>query len=128
MTKTNARSGRKQSPDSPSSTEKRLNDSLRTGAHSSSWRSSGQSSTTPNKDQPATADDAVSSAKKQKVRKLTHLGVGSDYDCHLIAPTPVMEVLWDGKLKEKITKDVSNEHASHKLSRFQQRFQASDHE
>ncbi|KAL0475845.1 hypothetical protein QR685DRAFT_578776 [Neurospora intermedia] len=72
-------------------------------------------------------NDAVSSAKKQKVRKLTHFRVGSDHDRHLIAPTPVMEVLSDTKLKEKITKDVSNEHASHKLSRFQQRFQASDH-
>lgn len=47
-----------------------------------------------------------------------HLRVGSDYDRNLIAPTPAMEVLSDAKLKEKITKDVSNEHEEMVMTAF----------
>lgn len=66
----------------------------------------------------------IISSHPQLVRALyasfasVHLRVGSDYDRHLIAPTPVMEVLSDAKLKEKITKDVSNEHEEMVMTAF----------
>ncbi|KAJ4421285.1 NAD-dependent glutamate dehydrogenase [Neurospora sp. IMI 360204] len=66
----------------------------------------------------------IISSHPQLVRALyasfasVHLRVGSDYDRHLVAPTPAMEVLSDAKLKEKITKDVSNEHEEMVMTAF----------
>ena len=66
----------------------------------------------------------IISSHPQLVRALyasfasVHLRVGSDYDRHLIAPTPAMEVLSDAKLKERITKDVSNEHEEMVMTAF----------
>jgi len=47
-----------------------------------------------------------------------HLRVGPEFDRHSIAPTPAVEVLSDEKLKEKITKDVSNEHDEMVMTAF----------
>jgi glutamate dehydrogenase len=47
-----------------------------------------------------------------------HLKVGSDFDRHCIAPTPATEVLSDARLKDKITKDVSNEHEEMVMTAF----------
>ncbi|KAJ4304277.1 NAD-dependent glutamate dehydrogenase [Collariella sp. IMI 366227] len=47
-----------------------------------------------------------------------HLRVGPEFDRHSIAPTPVTEVLSDARLKEKITKDVSNEHEEMVMTAF----------
>jgi len=47
-----------------------------------------------------------------------HLKVGPEFDRHFIAPTPANEVLSDAKLKEKITKDVSNEHEEMVMTAF----------
>ncbi|KAK9423937.1 putative NAD-specific glutamate dehydrogenase [Seiridium unicorne] len=47
-----------------------------------------------------------------------HLSVGSDYDRPSIAPTPAVEVLSDAKLKQKISRDVSNEHEEMVLTAF----------
>ncbi|KAK4456238.1 Glutamate/Leucine/Phenylalanine/Valine dehydrogenase-domain-containing protein [Podospora aff. communis PSN243] len=47
-----------------------------------------------------------------------HLKVGEGFDRHYIAPTPANEVLSDAKLKEKITKDVSNEHEEMVMTAF----------
>ncbi|KAH6661231.1 NAD-specific glutamate dehydrogenase [Truncatella angustata] len=47
-----------------------------------------------------------------------HLGVGNDYDRHSIAPTPAVEVLSDARLKEKISRDVSNEHEEMVMTAF----------
>ncbi|KAK3340892.1 Glutamate/Leucine/Phenylalanine/Valine dehydrogenase-domain-containing protein [Neurospora tetraspora] len=66
----------------------------------------------------------IISSHPQLVRALyasfasVHLRVGNDYDRHLVAPTPAMEVLSDAKLKEKITKDVSNEHEEMVMTAF----------
>ncbi|KAK1490663.1 NAD-specific glutamate dehydrogenase [Colletotrichum tamarilloi] len=47
-----------------------------------------------------------------------HLAVGPDFDRHFIAPTPAIEVLSDAKLKERITRDVSNEHEEMVMTAF----------
>lgn len=47
-----------------------------------------------------------------------HLKVGPEFDRQHIAPTPATEVLSDAKLKEKITKDVSNEHEEMVMTAF----------
>ncbi|ROT42093.1 NAD-specific glutamate dehydrogenase [Sodiomyces alkalinus F11] len=47
-----------------------------------------------------------------------HLAVGPDFDRHFIAPTPALEVMSDEKLKEKITRDVSNEHEEMVMTAF----------
>jgi len=49
-----------------------------------------------------------------------HLKVGPEYELerHFIAPTPAIEVLSDAKLKEKITRDVSNEHEEMVMTAF----------
>ncbi|KAH8894893.1 NAD-dependent glutamate dehydrogenase [Thozetella sp. PMI_491] len=47
-----------------------------------------------------------------------HLNVGQDFERHLIAPTPAVEVLSDARLREKITKDVSNEHEEMVMTAF----------
>ena len=47
-----------------------------------------------------------------------HLGVGPEFERHLIAPTPAVEVLSDASLKDKITKDVSNEHEEMVMTAF----------
>ncbi|KAL2134043.1 hypothetical protein VTI74DRAFT_1154 [Chaetomium olivicolor] len=47
-----------------------------------------------------------------------HLKVGPEFDRHCIAPTPATEVLSDAKLKEKITRDVSNEHEEMVMTAF----------
>ncbi|KAK5664352.1 hypothetical protein OQA88_575 [Cercophora sp. LCS_1] len=47
-----------------------------------------------------------------------HLKVGPEFDSHFIAPTPANEVLSDARLKEKITKDVSNEHEEMVMTAF----------
>jgi glutamate dehydrogenase len=47
-----------------------------------------------------------------------HLKVGAGFDRHCIAPTPATEVLSDAKLKERITKDVSNEHEEMVMTAF----------
>ncbi|KAK4650302.1 NAD-dependent glutamate dehydrogenase [Podospora pseudocomata] len=47
-----------------------------------------------------------------------HLKVGPGFDRHFIAPTPAFEVLSDAKLKDKITKDVNNEHEEMVMTAF----------
>lgn len=47
-----------------------------------------------------------------------HLKVGPEFDRRLIAPTPAAEVLSDARLKEKITKEVSNEHEEMVMTAF----------
>ncbi|KAL2760901.1 hypothetical protein ACRALDRAFT_2039440 [Sodiomyces alcalophilus JCM 7366] len=47
-----------------------------------------------------------------------HGALGADVDGHFIAPTPALEVLSDEKLKEKITRDVSNEHEEMVMTAF----------
>ncbi|KAK3357011.1 Glutamate/Leucine/Phenylalanine/Valine dehydrogenase-domain-containing protein [Lasiosphaeria hispida] len=47
-----------------------------------------------------------------------HLKVGAEFDRHYIAPTPANEVLSDARLKDKITKDVSNEHEEMVMTAF----------
>ncbi|KAK3368152.1 Glutamate/Leucine/Phenylalanine/Valine dehydrogenase-domain-containing protein [Podospora didyma] len=47
-----------------------------------------------------------------------HLKVGPEFDRHFIAPTPASEVLSDARLKDKITKDVSNEHEEMVMTAF----------
>jgi glutamate dehydrogenase len=47
-----------------------------------------------------------------------HLKVGPGFDRQSIAPTPATEVLSDAKLKDKITKDVSNEHEEMVMTAF----------
>ncbi|KAK3379756.1 Glutamate/Leucine/Phenylalanine/Valine dehydrogenase-domain-containing protein [Lasiosphaeria ovina] len=47
-----------------------------------------------------------------------HLKVGDEFDRHFICPTPAAEVLSDTGLKDKITKDVSNEHEEMVMTAF----------
>ncbi|KAK4232077.1 Glutamate/Leucine/Phenylalanine/Valine dehydrogenase-domain-containing protein [Podospora fimiseda] len=47
-----------------------------------------------------------------------HLKVGAGFDRHFIAPTPAFEVLSDSRLKDKITKDVNNEHEEMVMTAF----------
>ncbi|KAH7374651.1 NAD-specific glutamate dehydrogenase, partial [Plectosphaerella cucumerina] len=47
-----------------------------------------------------------------------HLAVGAEFDRHFIAPTPALEVLSDASLKEKITREVSNEHEEMVMTAF----------
>ncbi|EGY14539.1 NAD-specific glutamate dehydrogenase [Verticillium dahliae VdLs.17] len=47
-----------------------------------------------------------------------HLAVGADFERHFIAPTPALEVMSDAKLKEKITREVSNEHEEMVMTAF----------
>ncbi|KAI1328480.1 NAD-specific glutamate dehydrogenase [Xylariaceae sp. FL0255] len=47
-----------------------------------------------------------------------HLAVGAGYERHLIAPTPVVDILSDTKLKEKINRDVSSENDEMVMTAF----------
>ncbi|ETS83723.1 NAD-specific glutamate dehydrogenase [Pestalotiopsis fici W106-1] len=47
-----------------------------------------------------------------------HLSVGTDYERETIAPTPAVEVLSDANLKEKISREVSNEHEEMVMTSF----------
>jgi len=47
-----------------------------------------------------------------------HLAVGPGFERQSIAPTPSVEVLSDAKLKDKITKEVSNEHDEMVMTAF----------
>ncbi|KAH6624725.1 Glutamate/Leucine/Phenylalanine/Valine dehydrogenase-domain-containing protein [Chaetomium sp. MPI-SDFR-AT-0129] len=47
-----------------------------------------------------------------------HMKVGPEFNRQSIAPTPATEVLSDAKLKDKITRDVSNEHEEMVMTSF----------
>lgn len=47
-----------------------------------------------------------------------HLAVGPGFERHSIAPTPTVEILSDAGLKQRITKEVSNEHEEMVLTAF----------
>ncbi|KAK0630569.1 NAD-specific glutamate dehydrogenase [Bombardia bombarda] len=47
-----------------------------------------------------------------------HLKVGPEFDRHFIAPTPAIEVLSDASLKDRITRDVFNEHEEMVMTAF----------
>ncbi|KAI5928811.1 NAD-specific glutamate dehydrogenase-like protein [Camillea tinctor] len=47
-----------------------------------------------------------------------HLAVGPGFEKHIVAPTPVVEVLSDARLKEKISREVSNEHEEMVMTAF----------
>lgn len=47
-----------------------------------------------------------------------HLSVGPGFERHFIAPTPAVEVLSDAKLKDRITREVSNEHEEMVMTAF----------
>ncbi|KAI0841452.1 NAD-specific glutamate dehydrogenase [Hypoxylon sp. FL0890] len=47
-----------------------------------------------------------------------HLSVGAGYEKSIIAPTPSVEVLSDARLKEAITREVSNEHQEMVMTAF----------
>lgn len=47
-----------------------------------------------------------------------HLSVGPGFERHVIAPTPAVEVLSDASLKEKISREVANEHEEMVLTAF----------
>lgn len=47
-----------------------------------------------------------------------HLGGNIGHEAHSIAPTPSVEVLSDAKLKDKISRDVSNEHEEMVMTAF----------
>jgi glutamate dehydrogenase len=47
-----------------------------------------------------------------------HMKVGPGFDRHSIAPTPATEVLSDARLKDKITRDVTNEHEEMVMTAF----------
>ncbi|KAI1144400.1 NAD-specific glutamate dehydrogenase [Hypoxylon sp. FL0543] len=47
-----------------------------------------------------------------------HLSVGAGYEKSIIAPTPSVEVLSDARLKEAITREVSNEHEEMVMTAF----------
>lgn len=47
-----------------------------------------------------------------------HLSVGAGFEKHFIAPTPAVEVLSDARLKDRITRDVSNEHEEMVMTAF----------
>ncbi|KAI0166217.1 NAD-specific glutamate dehydrogenase [Xylariaceae sp. FL1272] len=48
----------------------------------------------------------------------SHLAVGAEFERHLIAPTPSIDVLSDASLKEKISREVSNEHEEMVMTAF----------
>jgi glutamate dehydrogenase len=47
-----------------------------------------------------------------------HLSVGPGFEKHVIAPTPAVEVLSDSKLKDRIAREVSNEHEEMVMTAF----------
>ncbi|KAI0603231.1 NAD-specific glutamate dehydrogenase-like protein [Biscogniauxia sp. FL1348] len=47
-----------------------------------------------------------------------HLAVGPGFEKHIVAPTPVVEVLSDARLKETISREVSNEHEEMVMTAF----------
>ncbi|KAI8635001.1 NAD-specific glutamate dehydrogenase [Xylariaceae sp. FL1651] len=47
-----------------------------------------------------------------------HLAVGAGFERHLIAPTPSVDILSDARLKEKISREVSNEHEEMVMTAF----------
>ncbi|KAI1247887.1 glutamate dehydrogenase (NADP(+)) gdh1 [Eutypa lata] len=47
-----------------------------------------------------------------------HLSVGPGFEKHVIAPTPAVEVLSDAKLKERIAREVHNEHEEMVMTAF----------
>ncbi|KAI0181002.1 NAD-specific glutamate dehydrogenase-like protein [Hypoxylon sp. FL1284] len=47
-----------------------------------------------------------------------HLSVGAGYEKSIVAPTPSVEVLSDARLKEAITREVSNEHEEMVMTAF----------
>ncbi|KAI0016948.1 NAD-specific glutamate dehydrogenase-like protein [Xylariomycetidae sp. FL0641] len=47
-----------------------------------------------------------------------HLSVGPGFEKHLVAPTPAVDVLSDARLKEKISREVSNEHDEMVMTAF----------
>ncbi|KAI1354587.1 NAD-specific glutamate dehydrogenase-like protein [Xylaria sp. FL0043] len=47
-----------------------------------------------------------------------HLAVGAGFERHLIAPTPSVDILSDALLKEKISREVSNEHEEMVMTAF----------
>ncbi len=47
-----------------------------------------------------------------------HLAVGPGFERHIIAPTPTVEILSDAGLKNRITKEVSNEHEEMVMTAF----------
>lgn len=47
-----------------------------------------------------------------------HLSVGNGFEKHFIAPTPAVEVLSDAKMKEKISREVANEHDEMVMTAF----------
>lgn len=47
-----------------------------------------------------------------------HLSVGPGFERHSIDPTPAVEVMSDARLKERITRDVSNEHEEMVMTAF----------
>ncbi|KAI1413546.1 NAD-specific glutamate dehydrogenase [Hypoxylon sp. FL1857] len=47
-----------------------------------------------------------------------HFTVGDGYDKSIIAPTPMVEILSDARLKEAITREVSNEHEEMVMTAF----------
>ncbi|ORY69467.1 NAD-specific glutamate dehydrogenase [Pseudomassariella vexata] len=47
-----------------------------------------------------------------------HLSVGAGFERQFIAPTPAVDVMSDARLKEKITRDVSNEHEEMVMTAF----------
>ncbi|KAI1268439.1 NAD-specific glutamate dehydrogenase [Xylariaceae sp. FL1019] len=47
-----------------------------------------------------------------------HLAVGAEFERHLIAPTPSIDVLSDARMKEKISREVSNEHEEMVMTAF----------
>ncbi|CAJ2506021.1 Uu.00g001510.m01.CDS01 [Anthostomella pinea] len=47
-----------------------------------------------------------------------HLAVGPGFDEHIIAPAPSTEILSDARLKEKISREVSNEHEEMVMTAF----------
>ncbi|KAH9892917.1 NAD-specific glutamate dehydrogenase-like protein [Xylariomycetidae sp. FL2044] len=47
-----------------------------------------------------------------------HLSVGAGFEKHLIAPTPVVDVMSDARLKETIARETSNEHEEMVMTAF----------
>ncbi|KAI0440858.1 NAD-specific glutamate dehydrogenase [Xylaria telfairii] len=66
----------------------------------------------------------IISSYPQLVRSLyaafasVHLAVGPGFERHLIAPTPAVDILSDARLKEKINREVSNEHEEMVMTAF----------
>ncbi|KAK8031907.1 NAD-specific glutamate dehydrogenase [Apiospora arundinis] len=47
-----------------------------------------------------------------------HLSAGAGFEKHFVAPTPAVEVLSDAKMKEKISREVANEHDEMVMTAF----------